>query len=179
MFLSRAPLRRLVSALALAGCLTTGLAAASLAQGLPGLTIFSGIDRENQLSYRLDFYGRPSARDRYRLRIPPRKMELAVAQFAISYPDTYEGTFDPEEIEVRISGDSVALDEVTWDAENRVINIYPVEPVPARSRVELVLSNVRNPRQGGTHYFNALVRAPGDLPLMRYLGTWIVNIGEQ
>jgi len=157
----------------------TGFSTASLAQGLPGLTIFSGIDRENQLNYRLDFAGRPSMPDRYRLRIPARKMDLAVAQFAISYPDTYEGTFDPEEVEIRISGDSIPLDEVVWDQENRVINIYPVEPVPARTRVELVFSNVRNPRRGGTHYFNAMVRSPGDLPMLRYVGTWIVSIGEQ
>jgi Protein of unknown function (DUF2808) len=172
------PLRRLFSVLAITGCLVTGLSAASLAQGLPGLTIFSGIDRENQLGFRLDAFGEPNAIDRYRLRIPADKMSLAVAQFSITYPDTYEGEFDPDEIEVRISGDSVPLDEVEWDQENRVINIFPTQPIPANTRVELVLSGVQNPRNGGTHYFNAMVRSPGDLPLLRYVGTWIISIGR-
>jgi hypothetical protein len=173
------PLRRFFSILAISGSLLTGLAAASLAQGLPGLVIFSGIDRVNQLGYRLDFAGRTSEIDRYHLRIPDDKMTLAAAQFAITYPASYEGTFDPDDVEVRIGGESVALDEVTWDQERRVINIYPSQPIPARTRVELVLSNVRNPSHGGTHYFNAMVRSPGDLPMLRYVGTWIVSIGNE
>jgi hypothetical protein len=147
-----------------------------VAQGLPGLTIFSGVDRENQLGYRLDFGGLTSQRDRYRLRIPEKKMTFAVSLFAVTYPDTYEGRFDPEAVEVRVDGESVPVDEVSWDEENRTIEIYPVDPVPADTQVELVLSNVRNPRNVGTHYFNALVRSPGDLPLMRYVGTWILSI---
>lgn len=172
-------MRRLLSVLAITGSLLTGLTAVSLAQGLPGLVIFSGIDRANQLGFRLDFSGRTSSTDRYRLRISPNKMTLAVAQFSVSYPNTYEGTFNPDRVEVRVGGNAVPLDEVNWDRERRVINIYPTEPVPARSRVELVLSDVRNPSSGGTHYFNAMVRSPGDLPMMRYLGTWIISIGNE
>jgi hypothetical protein len=171
-------IRRLVPALAISGCLITGMAAVSMAQGLPGLTIFSGVDREYQLGYRLDYEGRTNFRDRYRLRIPADKMNLAVARFAVSYPETFSGTFDPDRIEVRVRGDSVPLDEVTLDQENRLIEIYPTEPVPAGTRVELVFSNVRNPRLPGTHYFNALVQSPGDVPLLRYVGTWIIGIGR-
>jgi hypothetical protein len=170
--------RRLLSAFAATGFLVTGFSAASLAQGLPGLTIFSGVDREYQLGYRLDYDGIPNRFDRYRLRVPADKMELAVAQFAVSYPNTYRGTFDPDRIEIRIDGESIPLSEVTWDRENRLIEIYPEEPVPARTRVEIVFSNVRNPNFSGTHYFNCLVRSPGDLPLLRYVGTWILSIGR-
>lgn len=171
-------IRRLLSVFAAAGCLVTGFSAVGLAQGTPGLTIFSGVDRQYQLGYRLDYDGEPNRFDRYRFRVPADKMELAVAQFAITYPDTYRGTFDPDEIEIRIDGDSIPLSEVSWDEENRLIEIYPEEPVPARTRVELVFSNVRNPNFSGTHYFNCLVRSPGDLPLLRYVGTWIVTIGR-
>jgi len=173
------PLHRFLSILVLTSCLVTGLSAASQSQSLPGLVIFSGIDRANQLAYVLEFGGRTSQTDRYRLRIPANKLSLATNQFAITYPASYRGTFDPERVEVRIGGESVPLDEVTWDSENRVINIYPVTPVPARTRVELVLSDVRNPSNGGTHYFNAMVRSPGDLPTLSYVGTWIIGIGDE
>ncbi|MCU0567636.1 MAG: DUF2808 domain-containing protein [Oculatellaceae cyanobacterium Prado106] len=169
---------RLVSGLAVAGCLLTGTATVALAQGLPGLTIFSGVEQDNQLNYRLDFDGEVGRPDRYRLRIPARKMTLAVNEFTIAYPDSYTGEFNPEKIEVRVDGDEIALDEVTWDEENRVIEIYPQEVVPASTRVEIILSGVQNPRQVGTHYFNALVRSPGDVPMARYLGTWILSIGR-
>jgi hypothetical protein len=101
---------------------------------------------------------------------------LAVSQFAISYPDYYKGKFDKDEIEVRIKDKKVPLQEVVWDKENHLVEIYPQEPVPAGSRVELVFSNVKNPASGGTFYFNCQVLSPGDVPLLRYVGTWIVNI---
>lgn len=178
MALAKKLTRRIMVALAIAGFAVTVVPAVTIGQGLPGLTIFSGVERENELGYRLDFNGRPNQYDRYRLRIPASKMNLAVEQFSVSYPEAYQGTFDPEEVEVRVRGESVPLDEVLWDQENRVIEIYPQQPVPAGTRVELVFSNVRNPRNSGTHYFNALVRSPGDIPLMRYVGTWILIIGR-
>jgi hypothetical protein len=160
----------------LTASLLIGLPAAPVsAQGTPGLTIFSGVDRENELGYSLDNGGQVGRNDRYRLRIPADKLELAVQMFTISYPDTYEGRFDPDEVEVNVAGDEIDLDEVVWDQENRVIEIYPLQPVPAGSRVEIILSNVRNPRSVGTHYFNALILSPGDLPLPRYIGTWILS----
>lgn len=178
MFPAKFSARRVFSTVAIAGLLLTGLPLASLAQsGSPGLTLFGGVRRENQLGYRLDFGGQSGAIDRYRLRIPAKKMNLAAAQFAITYPDYYRGQFDPKKIEVRVKGKSIPLEEVNWNQENRVIEIFPVEPVPAGTAVELVLSNVRNPSFGGIYYFNAQVLSPGDAPLLRYLGTWILSIG--
>ncbi|NJR39438.1 MAG: DUF2808 domain-containing protein [Leptolyngbyaceae cyanobacterium CSU_1_4] len=168
----------LFSSLAVFGCLTTSLPIATLAQGLPGLTLFSGVDRENQLGYRLDFGGETSRPDRYRLRIPQRKMTLAASEFIVAYPPTYTGKFDPDEVEVKVDGEKIELESVNWDQENRVIEIYPQEDVAADTRVEIILSDVQNPRRIGTHYFNALVRSPGDVPLNRYLGTWILSIGN-
>ncbi len=177
MFFTKASIRPLISAVAVAGCLLMGVSARSWAQSNTGLTIFSGVERQNQLSYFLDFGGRADGWDRYRLRIPAKKMELGVAQFAISYPDYFDGKFDTDKIEVRVKGKSVPLTEVNWDKENHVIQIYLQEPIPAGSSVELVFSNVKNPPMGGTYYFNAQILTPGDVPLPRYLGTWILTIG--
>ncbi|MBE9128494.1 MULTISPECIES: DUF2808 domain-containing protein [unclassified Coleofasciculus] len=167
---------RLFSALAISGCLLTGIAATSFAQSNSGLTIFSGVERENLLRYYLDFGGRANQWDRYRLRIPAKKMELGVSQFVISYPDYYTGKFDPDRIEVRVKGESVPLSEVNWDQENYRIQIYLDEPIQAGNKVEIVLSNVKNPRFGGTFYFNCLILTPGDIPLPRSVGTWILTI---
>jgi hypothetical protein len=40
----------------------------------------------------------------------------------------------------------------------------------------VVLSDVQNPRSGGMYYFNAYINSPGDVPLRRYLGTWILSL---
>lgn len=169
-------MRRVLSTIAVASCLLIGFPVVISAQSLPGFTIFSGIKRENQLPFRLDFGGQPNGWDRYRLRIPSKKLNLAVSQFSISYPDYYKGKFDTDKIEVRIKNKKVPLQEVVWDKENRLVDIYPQEPVPAGSKVELVFSNVKNPSFGGTYYFNCQILSPGDVPLRRYLGTWILSI---
>lgn len=181
---------RILSTLAVTGCLATVLPAVSIAQGLPGLTIFGGPGRQNSLNYRLDYGTTRHPSDRYRLRIPAEKMEFAASQISIDYPDYYEGEFDvelnpekdpdkqPVEVRVRQNGKyvSVALNEVIWDRDNRVIEIYPAEPVPAGNKVEVVLSNVHNPRSGGMFYFNCRILSPGDVPLLRYVGTWVLSI---
>ncbi|MFN6179325.1 MAG: DUF2808 domain-containing protein [Dolichospermum sp.] len=169
-------MKRLLSALAITSCLFTGLPVLTWAQGLPGLTLFSGVENKNQLPYRLDFGGQTNNTDRYILRLPAKKMKLPVAQFAISYPDYYKGTFDTKNIEVRVKGKSVPLSEVKWDEKGGVIQIFPKDPVPAGQKVELVLSNVQNPSFGGVYYFNCRVLSPGDVPLLRYIGTWIISI---
>jgi hypothetical protein len=169
-------MRRLLSTLAVTSCLLSGFQAITWAQSLPGLTLFSGVKSENQLPFRLDFGGQTNSTDRYILRIPAQKMKLAVAQFAITYPDYYKGSFDTKDVEVKVKDKKVALSEVKWNKESRVIEIYPQEPVPAGGRVELILSNVQNPAFGGVYYFNCQILSPGDVPLLRYLGTWILSI---
>jgi len=176
MFPTKASMRHVLSAIAVTSFLLTGFPIVSSAQSLPGLTIFSGVKRENQLPFRLDFGGQSNGWDRYRLRIPQKKLNLAASQFSISYPDYYKGKFDTDKIEVRIKGEKVPLQEVVWDKENHIVEIYPQEPVPAGSKVELVFSNVKNPAYGGTYYFNVQILSPGDVPLRRYIGTWILSI---
>ncbi len=167
-------MKRFLSALLVSSCLLGTFPALSLAQS--GLTLFSGVKRENQLSYRLDFGGQTNDWDRYRLRIPQRKMKVAAAKFVISYPKYYEGTFDTDEIDIKVQGKKVEVEKVNWDQDGNVLEIYPKEAVPAGKRVELVLSNTRNPSSGGIFYFNCSVQSPGDLPLARYIGTWIIDI---
>ncbi|BAZ28159.1 hypothetical protein NIES4074_05900 [Cylindrospermum sp. NIES-4074] len=169
-------MRRLLSTLAVTSCLLTGFSSITWAQTLPGLILFSGVKSENQLPFRLDFGGQTNSTDRYILRIPAQKMKLAVAQFAITYPKYYKGRFDTKDIAVKVKGKKVPLAEVRWDKEGRVLEIFPQEPVPAGGKVELILSNVQNPAFGGVYYFNCQVLSPGDVPLLRYLGTWVLSI---
>jgi hypothetical protein len=178
MLFKKLSMRRLVYAAAVAGCVLTGISTPSSALHNDGFVLWGGVARENILSYYLDYGGQPNGWDRYRLKIPGKKMELGAAQFAISYPDYYDGKFDPKRVEVRVKGKSVPLSEVKWDKENHVIQIYLEEPIPAGNSVELVFSNVKNPPFGGMYYFNAQVLTPGDIPLPRYLGTWILSIGR-
>ncbi|QDZ41536.1 DUF2808 domain-containing protein [Euhalothece natronophila Z-M001] len=173
-------MKKLFSSLILAGgILALAPVAEVLAQargGNPGLTIFSGVERENILDYRLDFRGRRGRWDRYRLRVPGDKLPQGAAEFRISYPDYYNGRFDTDEIEVRIDGESQPLKDVVWDEEGHFIAIDLEEPLEPEQKVELVFSNVRNPRQGGTFYFNGQVKPAEGVAIRQHLGTWIIDI---
>ncbi len=168
--------KRVTAALAIASCFMASVPLLSLAQSSPGLTIFSGVKSENQLNYHLDFGGSSGSWDRYRLRIPNKKMKVAVAQFVIDYPNYYKGIFNPKEIEVQVNKKKIKLQEVKWDKENSVLEIFPAEPVPVNTNVEIILSDVKNPSSGGMFYFNCRVLSPGDVPLLRDIGTWIISI---
>ncbi len=172
--------RLLASTLIVAGCVLGATQWRAWAQnGNPGLTIFSGVERQNELNYRLDFGGNRNGVDRYRLRIPANKMETAVKKLAISYPDYFDktnGTFDVDKIEVRADGESLPIQEVIWNKDDNVVIITMEDQIPSGEGAELVFSNVRNPRWGGTFYFNLLVSPPGEAPQPRALGTYIITI---
>jgi hypothetical protein len=167
--------KRLISTLIVSGCLLTGLQAISWAGGNSGLTIFSGVDREDILNYYLDFGGIPRQWDRYKLYIPAKKLTQGATKFYISYPENFDGKFDTDKIEVRVDGEALPLREVYWDRESRILEIDLEQPVEASTKVTIVLSNVKNPNFG-TYYFVCDAQAAGSIPVRLYLGTWIVSI---
>ncbi len=170
--------KRIFTTLAVSSFLIGGIQGITSAQSNPGLTIFSGVERENILNYHLDFGGHAGSFDRYRLRIGSKKMTQGASKFFIAYPDYYKGKFDPDKIEVRIKGESLPLREVVWDKESRIIEIDLEQPIRESRKVEIVFSNVKNPRFGGTYYFHCQVLPAGDLPIRQHLGTWILSIGN-
>jgi hypothetical protein len=175
MLLPKSSARLVCSAIVAAGCFVAGMPAIVSAQGLPGLTIFSGIERRNELNYRLS-WGTTNLWDTYFLRIPGKKIDLAVSQFTISYPDYYKGKFDPKKVEVRVKNKPVELEQVNWDKENHFLQINLKQPIEPGSKVEIVLDNVKNPDFPGTFYFNLRVLSLQDVPLPKYIGTWIIGI---
>ncbi len=171
------PWKIFLTTLSLSACFVAVAPIVVTAQNNPGLTIFGGVERENQLDYYLDFGGRTNGWDRYRLRIPGNKLTEGAARFIIKYPDYFEGKFDTEKVEVRMNGESLPIREVVWDQENYLLEIDLETPITEAKKVEIVLSNVKNPRRGGTFYFNCDVVAAGEIPLRLYAGTWIISIG--
>ncbi len=163
--------------LALSVCLLAGVQAIVSAQSTPGLTLFSGIDREKILPYYLEWGLKAGAYgERYKLSIPAKKMMKGAAKFFITYPDYFDGKFKEDAIKVRVNKEPIELAEVIWDQESRIIEIVPEEQITASHRVEIVLDKVKNPSVAGTFYFNCQVIAANDLPIRMELGSWIITI---
>ncbi|WOD39197.1 DUF2808 domain-containing protein [Nodosilinea sp. E11] len=169
-----------LAAVAAAVGLSTALPLPSQAQ--TGLTIFGGVETEYRLGYLIDFNYPFSTNARYYLNIMRTKLPRDVISLEIDYPDTFTeigGRFDPNAIELR-SGDwrgrdVIPVKAIDWiEAENR-IEIIPEAPIPANTNLVVVMSNVRNPRRYGYHYFNLRMMFQGDV-VNQYAGTWPMEI---
>ncbi|APB34196.1 hypothetical protein GlitD10_1870 [Gloeomargarita lithophora Alchichica-D10] len=168
--------KRLVLGL-LATLSVVGGAGVAVGQG-SGWTLWGGPKKE--LRYSADS-GQIGQWDRYYLNVP--RQSIAVAEYYITYPQHYRGELDPKQVEVvrsRSQGkdqQKFRLGEAVLDQENRLLRIALIDPVPADTPVDIVLSNVRNPRNSGMFFFNLQVLSPGDIPLPRQVGTWVITMG--
>ncbi len=168
----------LLTLLAVSGCLTAAAPTLTLAGSNSGLTIFSGVERKDILDYYLQYGGAPYQRDRYKLYISSKQLAQGASKFYISYPANFDGQFKTDQIEVRVKDKVIPLkNPVVWDKESRFLEIDLAEPIPPKSKVEIVFSNVTNPNFG-TYYFVADAMASGDIPVRTYIGTWIISINR-
>ena len=177
MFSNKSFLQSLLTASVLASCTIAGVHTVATAQGTPGLVLFGDRDVDI-LNYYLDFGGNAENRDRYRLRIPKKKLANGATQFVISYPDYFDGKFNTDKIEVRLNGEkdnSLPLKNVVWDEENLFIQIDLAEPLKDPKKVELVFSGVKNP-DVGTYYFYAQVVPAINTPIPERVGAWVISI---
>lgn len=145
----------------------------SSAQTNSGIILFGKI-RDNALEYRLDAGRANYNGDRYYLDLKPQKFQ--VSEVLVTYPDYYTGEFDPNSIDLRVNNRNLPLESAKWDKESRVISVIPKEPIPPNKPIQLVLSNVRNPTFGGLFQFDARVKGIDDLPMLRYIGSWMIGL---
>ena len=177
MFNSKFRLKPFLAAVTLAACTVAGVNTIAQAQGGSGLVIFGNKDVDI-LSYYLDFGGVADNRDRYRLRIPKKKLVNGATQFVVSYPDYFDGKFNTDKIEVRVDGKkdkSLALKNVVWDEENHFVQIDLAEPLRDPKKVEIVMSGTKNP-DVGTYYFYAQVVPAVKAPVPERVGAWVISI---
>lgn len=185
MFVRKASIRRFLP-VAIAGTLLTGVPAVTVAQTNPGFSFIwgDGPGRKQQLNYVLQ-YGTPGHRnDRHRYKLG--RQSVAMDSITIAFPDYFDGKFSAKNVSLRESpkgrifnfkrGTDIPLATVEYDEDNRVLELVPESPVPAGTRSEVVISNMKNPKSGGTYFINARITSPGDVPLSKYIGTWVVSI---
>lgn len=177
MFANKSLFKPLLTALTIATCTIGGVHTIAVAQGTPGLVLFGDRDVDI-LNYYLDFGGIADNRDRYRLRIPKKKLENGATRIVISYPDYFDGKFNTDKIEVRPNREkkeSLPLKEVIWDEKNQLVQIDLETPLTKAKELEIVLSDTKNP-DVGTYYFFAQVHPATGTPVPERVGAWVLNI---
>ncbi len=88
----------------------TGTAAPMVAQSNAGFIRFGKI-RDNALDYTLDS-GIANQVDRYFLRLKPQK--IRIHKILITYPEGFEGEFDPKAMAVELDGKPLPLESSRW-----------------------------------------------------------------
>ncbi|MBD1914992.1 MULTISPECIES: DUF2808 domain-containing protein [Cyanophyceae] len=154
-------------------------------QAQTGLTIFGGVEIEYRLRYMIDFNYPRSTNSRYYLNIMRNKLPRDVISLEIDYPDSFTeigGRFDPNAIELRKGdwrgGEVIPVKAIDWIQDENRIEIIPEQPIEANTDLVVVLSNVRNTRRYGYHYFNLRMMYQGDV-VNQYVGTWPMEIASE
>lgn len=155
----------------LAGILVTNTA--SIAWSQSGITL-SGVEEGEELRYRFDFGGVRGRRERYRLEIPAQN--VAVSELQLNFESSFDGSVDPEKARLEVEGQVVPLGEIFWDDSIKSLEVQIAEPVAAGQNMELILSEVRNPRNGGFYRVQARLLGTEPNPIFRYIGIWILDI---
>ncbi len=179
-------LKKALPVLLCTGFLVGSVPAISTANTNPGFSfIWGGRDNQpnKQLSYVLSDGTPGNLNTRWRMKLP--RQEVAVSAIRISFPDYFNGKFNQKRIELRETpkgriinfkkGKSVAVASITADNEAGIIEVIPEAPIPAGKKVEVVMSGVRNPRSGGVYFVNCSVLTPGEVPIPKNIGTWVMS----
>lgn len=143
----------------------------TLAQSGSGFILFGEV-KDKALTYSLDD-GSVRVTDRYFLDLKPQKFKIG--QIVINIPETFDGEFDSDRMEVRIKDKILPLRSKKLDKEGRRIELVVAEPVSPNVPVTVVLGGVRNPDLPGIYKFDANLLSADDKPILRYVGSWVID----
>ncbi len=143
----------------------------TLAQSGAGFILFGEV-RDKALNYSLDD-GNARATDRYFLDLKPQKFKIG--EIVINIPETFDGEFNPDRMEVQIKDKVLPLRSKKLDKTGRRIEFVLAEPVPPNVPLTVVLAGVNNPNFPGIYKFDANLLSADDKPILRYVGSWVID----
>lgn len=138
--------------------------------------IFNGFPQEDKLPSTVN-RGTRSV-DTYRLNIPTQKMTRGITKFIISYPESFNGKFDTQKIQILVNREKQPLYSTNWDEANHLLELELEEPIPIQASTEIVLSGVVRPAVKEATQFRFDCRAlTVDTPTTEiYIGSWFLTI---
>ena len=183
----------------LRGALTTATAAglalgaqvltvpAALAQGgTPGLMEFRwDTDRNYRKLYYFQTSSLQNDRAEWYLTLRAKDRKTAIMKLTVTVPDYFDAKLKPERMSLcRTSAGSMTsrskcLEEVPATIEvnqnQTAIEVYPDTPVPVEGDYSLRIK-LFNPQGMRMYQLNALIQAPGDVPMSGYVGSWLIDV---
>ena len=185
-------LRRWIGAAAMTGLafivptdtITPG--ATAKAQGSPGLMEFRW-DTDN--NYRKLYYFQTSTiendRSEWYLTLRAKDRKTAVLKLTVTVPDYFDAKLKPRRMSLcRTSTGSMmsrtkCLETIPATIEvndtQTAIEVFPDKPLPMDGDYSLRIK-LFNPQGNRMYQLNALIQAPGDVPMSGYAGSWLIDV---
>ena len=66
--------------------------------------------------------------------------------------------------------------DIVIDNEKKIIEIYPISPIPSDKDTYAVVLKINNPRRAGLYQFHSFGKSSGPVPVGTYLGSWTLKI---
>ena len=156
------------------------------AQSTPGLLEFRW---DSDSTYKKLYYYQTSnlenARAEWYLTLRAKDRKTAFMKLTVTVPDYFDSKLKPERMTLcRVKAGSMmsrsrCLEEVPATIEvneaQTAIDIFPDQPVSVEGDYALRIK-LFNPQGQRMYQFNALIQAPGDVPMSGYVGSWLVDM---
>ena len=156
------------------------------AQATPSLLEFRWEDSKD---YKKLYYFQSSTQQReraeYFLMLRPKDRKSAILKLTVTVPEYFNAKIKPNRVSLcrmelggmlsrsRCKETIPAVIEVNDNQTS--IEVFPDQPIPTGGTYAVVMK-VFNPSNSGMYQFNALIQAPGDVPVAGYVGSWLIDI---
>ena len=154
--------------------------------GTPGLMEFRwDSDRDYRKLYYFQTSSIENDRSEWYLHLRAKDRKTSIMKLTVTVPDYFDSKLRPERMTLcRTSSGSMTsrtrcLEEVPATIEvnktQTAIEVYPDTPVPVEGDYSLRIK-LFNPQGKRMYQLNALIQAPGDVPMSGYVGSWLIDL---
>ena len=156
------------------------------AEGTPGLMEFRW--DSNKDFRRLYFFMTDTIRmkrSEYYLILKPKDRKTGILKLAITVPSYWDGSFDAKQMKLCEMSEGGMMKRTRCEKQipatievspnGKAIEVFPDVPVSDKKTIGVYI-NTFNPFNTGMYQFNALIQAPGDVPVSGYVGSWLIEI---
>ena len=159
---------------------------AAHAQGTPGLMEFRW---DTDRGYRKLYYFQTSTfendRSEWYLTLREKDRKTAVLKLTVTVPDYFDAKLKPRRMSLcKTSAGSMmsrtkCLETIPATIEvndkQTTIEVFPDTPLPMDGDYSLRIK-LFNPEGKRMYQLNALIQAPGDVPMSGYAGSWLIDV---
>ncbi len=175
-----------IAGLVLAPALISPQTSPVQAQGTPGLVEFRwDSDRDYRKLYYYLTSTLPDERSTWYLTLRAKDRKTVILKLTVTVPDYFDSKLKPERMAVcRMSKGGMmhrtkCLEEIPATIEineqQTAIEVFPDTPIPVEGDYALRIK-LFNPEGKRMYQLNALIQAPGDVPMSGYAGSWLIDM---